>query len=148
MAELDETLQMVNRWEDGNDLPSQWARDREEAILEESRSGEDGPIGEAITSLLELAESDEDVTAWGLVDLFRNPIEASSQLFHRFVGFVSTAARGARSLFQPLIVLFHRYAPKLSTLARKLHATGYSLGVNIPGGFTLALNFDFPATTP
>jgi hypothetical protein len=48
-------------------------------------------------------------------------------------------------LFEPLTALLYRYADRLNMLAHKIGATGFSIGVNVPVGFSLALNFDFPS---
>ena len=144
MPELDMTLRVVLGWEGDDDSAVVWAQENGSAIQEEALTETEGPIARAFESLVELADWSGDVAAWGLANLFRTARDASAHLLHKFVSFAGAAARHTRSLFQPLSILFHRYASLLVQLARKLHATGYSIGVNIPFGFSFALNFDLP----
>lgn len=144
MPELDRSLEMALRWEGDDDFAAAWAEENRSAIEEEAQGDYDGVMAEAINSLFELAESSDDVAAWGLANLFRTPLEAAGHLWQKFTSLTGAGARRVRSLFQPLSVLFQRYAPRLIKLARKLGATGYSIGVNFPLGISFALNFDFP----
>lgn len=150
MSDAGEFIDQVLDWDGTDEAPASWARNNEQAILEEARTGAEGPIMDALDRLDRLASFDDttdspvgDVAAWGLSSFFASLQEAASAAFQKTWGFVSRGAQRVTSLWNALSVLFHRYAHKLSSIASKLGATGYTIALNLPLGFSVGLNFDF-----
>lgn len=150
MPELSSSLVLqVLQWDGSEDSASSWATLNAGLIEEELQSEDGGIVGEAFNALIELAGSELDAAAWGLADFFGNirARELAGFAVHRVFTFVSVGARHVRRIFQPFTVLLHRYSDRLFALARRLRATGFSIGVTIPLGFSFALNFDFVGPT-
>ena len=120
-------------------------------ILKEASTGEDGPIAEVFQQIEAMASTDAEAAGWGLAKLFGTVQDAASAAFHKTFGFLSTGARRGKGgkpsksgeMWNALSALFNRYSDMLLRIARQLKATGFSLGLNIPIGFTMSLNFDF-----
>src|SRR5665213_4603624 len=147
MSDAGEFIDQVLDWDGADEAPASWARNNEKAILDEAGTGAVGPIMDALDSLDRLASSDDTyespVGAWGLSSFFVSLQEVASAAFQKTWGFVSRGAQRVTSLWNALSVLFHRYAHKLSAIANKLGATGYTIALNLPLGFSVGLNFDF-----
>jgi hypothetical protein len=138
-----EFIDNVIAWDGGDNLPIAWAQAHEGAILAEAANGKPGVIADALGRLADLADNDATAASLGFAGLFSSLQEAASTAFHKLWGFVSTGARHVKPLWNALAALFHRYGDKLKKIAGKLGATGYTLALNIPLGFSCGLNFDF-----
>jgi hypothetical protein len=152
MSDAGEFIDRVLEW-DGVDEqgPAQWIAENADAIMNEAETGQLGPIADAFDRIEQMADSGAEATAWGLAGLFGSVRNAAGAAFGKTFGYVSGGVRGVRrgaaNLWNSLSALFNRYRPKLLAIARKLHATGYSLGFQVPPpASTMALNFDLPTS--
>ena len=138
-------VRQVLEWEGDELSAGRWATANAAAIKSELESEDGGIVKDALNSLVELASSEAHAEVWDLSDLLGNVkvCELAAAAVQQLFSFLGAVARRIHRGFQSLMVIFRRYDDLLFQLARLLRATGFSIGVGIPGGFTFALNFDF-----
>ena len=149
MTDLGNEFDTMLAW-DGSDpaAPDDWIRENARLVLIEAADLNGGPISDSLDRLIQIAQSNQDAASWGLAGLFATVKEAAGAVVYKFFSFVGSGVSRAKntigvSLWNAFSALFQRYAPKLREIAKHLKATGFSLGINIPIGFSFALNFDF-----
>jgi hypothetical protein len=142
MTEAGNLIDYLVRWDGSEQAAADWVRPRAhmihaEAAQDPTMGATPRLVGQCLDTLAgQLSRRRPIAAIRAKSDLSVSPRECAVIAFQTLWSFLGCGARriGDYQLWDDLMALFSRYAPKLMEIASALRATGYGLAVSVPLG--------------